>query len=128
MMFNQLKRKNNNAYRFDRKKMALVKEGGKSAVTHYRTLCSHKGIVSLVKCNLETGRTHQIRVHTKYIGHPVYNDPVYTNDKCSDFGQFLHAKSLEFEHPSTHEHMYFESELPEEFQSFLNTLEEIKKD
>lgn len=104
-----------------RKKMCVTKDG-KNAITHISIIKRYSGY-TLVEVHLETGRTHQIRVHTKYIGYPVYNDPVYTNDKCSDFGQFLHAKSLEFIHPITHEHMYFESELPGEFRVFLEELE-----
>ena len=104
-----------------RKKMCVTKDG-KNAVTHISVLKRYDGY-TLVEVYLETGRTHQIRVHTKYIGYPVYNDPVYTNDSCSEFGQFLHAKSLEFMHPTTHEHMYFESELPKEFKEFLERLE-----
>lgn len=106
----------------NRKRMCITKDG-KNAITHLKVLKRYIGY-TLVELNLETGRTHQIRVHTKYIGYPVYNDPVYTNDKTTDFGQFLHAKSLEFEHPRTHEHMYFESELPHEFKEFLDNLEE----
>lgn len=108
----------------NRKKMC-VKKDGKEAVTHLKVIKRYVGY-TLVEFHLETGRTHQIRVHAKYIGYPVYNDPVYTNDKTTDFGQFLHAKSLEFEHPRTHENMYFESELPKEFKVFLDGLEEIK--
>lgn len=107
-----------------RKKMCVTKDG-KQAVTHLKVLKKYVGF-TLVELSLETGRTHQIRVHSKYIGYPVYNDPVYTNDKVSAFGQFLHAKSLEFDHPRTGEHMYFESKLPDEFESFLETLEERK--
>ena len=60
-----------------------------------------------------------------YIGHPVYNDPVYTNDKCSEFGQFLHSYSMKFIHPTRKEEMYFECELPEYFSDFLKCLTEI---
>ncbi len=109
----------------DRKKMCVTKENSKEAISHMKVLKRYKGY-TLVEFRLETGRTHQIRVHAKYIGYPVYNDPVYTNDKTTPFGQFLHAKSLEFTHPITHENMYFESELPDEFNDFLNTLEETK--
>lgn len=105
----------------DRKKMSVTKDNSKEAITHLKVL-KHYDDFTLVELRLETGRTHQIRVHMKYIGYPVYNDPVYTNDKTTDFGQFLHAKSLEFTHPITKEKMYFESELPEEFREFLNTL------
>ena len=71
---------------------------------------------------LDTGRTHQIRVHANYIGHPLYNDPVYTNDKCSEFGQFLHSKVIRFSHPITKEVMEFNSELPVEMENFINKL------
>ena len=62
---------------------------------------------TLVSLKLETGRTHQIRVHMKYIGYPVFNDPVYTNKKTTEFGQFLHSHKMEFVHPITKENMYF---------------------
>ena len=107
----------------DRKKMTVTEENSKEAVTNLKVIKRYKGY-TLVELRLKTGRTHQIRVHMKYIGYPVYNDPVYTNDKCTEFGQFLHAKSLEFTHPITHEHMYFECPLPKYFQDFLDTLEE----
>ncbi len=106
----------------NRIKMTVTKDNSKSAVTHIKVIKRFKKF-TLVEARLETGRTHQIRVHMKYIGHPVYNDPVYTNDKTTDFGQFLHAKSLEFVHPVTGENMYFESPLPVEFQEFLDTLD-----
>lgn len=106
----------------DRKKMCVTKENGKEAVTHLKVIKRYKGY-TLVELRLETGRTHQIRVHMKYIGYPVYNDPVYIGGKTTPFGQFLHAKSLEFDHPITGEHMYFESPLPNEFQEFIDNLE-----
>lgn len=109
----------------DRKKMCVTKDNSKEAITHLKVIKRYKGY-TLVEFRLETGRTHQIRVHSKYIGYPVYNDPVYTNDKTTSFGQFLHAKSLEFTHPVTRENMYFESGLPIEFKSFLDTLEDFK--
>ena len=108
----------------DRKKMAVTAKNSKNAVTHLTVLKRYKGY-TLVKLKLDTGRTHQIRVHMSYIGHPVYNDPVYTNDKCSDFGQFLHSYSMDFIHPITKEEMHFECELPEYFASHLEYLEEI---
>lgn len=108
----------------DRKKMCVTKENSKNAITHLKVIEKYKNY-TLVEARLETGRTHQIRVHTKYIGYPVYNDPVYTNDKTDEFGQFLHAKSLEFDHPITKEHMYFEVPLPQEFKTFLDNLEKI---
>ena len=107
----------------DRKKMAVTAKNSKNAITHFTVLKRYKGY-TLIKCKLDTGRTHQIRVHMAYIGHPVYNDPVYTNDKCSDFGQFLHSYSMEFIHPITKEKMYFECPLPEYFSEFFKCLEE----
>ena len=108
----------------DRKKMAVTAKNSKNAVTHLTVLKRYKGY-TLVKLKLDTGRTHQIRVHMSYIGHPVYNDPVYTNDRCSDFGQFLHSYSMDFVHPITKKEMHFECELPEYFASHLEYLEEI---
>lgn len=108
--------------KLNRQQMCVTGENSKNAVTHFKVIKRYKKF-TLVELRLETGRTHQIRVHMKYIGYPVYNDPVYTSDETNEFGQFLHAKSLEFDHPVTHEHMYFESELPEYFKEFLDTLE-----
>ena len=108
--------------KFNRKRMAVTAQNSKDAVTHFRVIERYKGY-TLVRLRLETGRTHQIRVHMDYIGYPVYNDPVYTNDKCSEFGQFLHSTSLSFVHPVTGEEMNFEVEVPEEFQAFIDTLE-----
>ena len=107
----------------DRKKMAVTSKNSKNAITHIEVLKRYKGY-TLIKCKLETGRTHQIRVHMSYIGHPIVNDPIYTNDKCSEFGQFLHSYSMEFEHPITKERMYFECDLPEYFENHLKCLEE----
>jgi len=107
----------------DRKKMAVTSKNSKHAITHLTVLKRYKGY-TLVKLKLDTGRTHQIRVHMSYIGHPVYNDPVYTNDKCSEFGQFLHSYSMEFIHPTTKEKIYLECPLPEYFVSHLECLEE----
>ena len=106
----------------NRLKMDVTDKNSKKAVTHLKVLKRYKNY-TLVSLRLETGRTHQIRVHMKYIGYPVYNDPVYTNDKCTEFGQFLHAKSLEFIHPITKENMYFEAPLPEEFDNFIKNLD-----
>jgi len=107
----------------DRKKMAVTANNSKNAVTHLEVLKRYKGY-TLVKLKLDTGRTHQIRVHMSYIGHPVYNDPVYTNDKCSDFGQFLHSYSMDFIHPTKNIEMHFEVELPDYFKTHLECLEE----
>lgn len=108
----------------DRKKMTVTSKNSKNAVTHLKVIKRYSNY-TLVSLRLETGRTHQIRVHMKYIGYPVYNDPVYTKDKCTEFGQFLHAKSLEFSHPITKEKMYFEAKLPEEFQNFIDNLDKM---
>ena len=99
-----------------------VYEDGKAAITHLKVIKRYKDY-TLVKLNLETGRTHQIRVHMAYIGFPVYNDPVYTKDNTTEFGQFLHSKEITFTHPITKETMHFECELPKEFQDFLDSLE-----
>ena len=98
-------------------KMEVTKDG-KKAVTHIEVLKKYKDY-TLVKLVLETGRTHQIRVHLSYIGYPVHNDPVYSNKKCSSFGQFLHSAYLRFEHPITKEVLEFNSKLPKEFQNFI---------
>ncbi|MBP1641308.1 MAG: ribosomal large subunit pseudouridine synthase [Bacteroidetes bacterium] len=122
----------------DRQKMAVFPDGdyGKHAVTHYRVL-ERLGYVTLVECRLETGRTHQIRAHMKYIGHPLFNDERYGGheilkgtqfakykqfvkncfDVCSR--QALHAKTLGFVHPVTKEDLYFDSEIPADMQQLL---------
>ena len=107
-----------------RKMMKVTSKNSKSAITHLKVLKRYKNF-TLVKLRLETGRTHQIRVHMKYIGHPVFNDPIYSKDKCSEFGQYLHSYSMEFNHPITGKKMYFECPLPKEFEDKLNTLEEL---
>ncbi|MDE6142223.1 MAG: RluA family pseudouridine synthase [Bacilli bacterium] len=106
----------------NRKRMAVTNINSKNAITHLRVIERYKNY-TLVRLSLETGRTHQIRVHMDYIGYPVYNDPVYTNDKCSDFGQFLHSTSIDFIHPSTGEEMHFEVDVPKYFKDFIDTLE-----
>lgn len=108
----------------DRKKMAVVKDG-KSAITHFKVLKRYEGF-TLIECELETGRTHQIRVHFSYIDHPLVGDKVYGRRKViGDSGQFLHAKSIGFKHPRTNEWMEFDSELPNYFTDFLATLKEL---
>lgn len=107
--------------KMDRKKMAVTADNSKSAVTHLKVLTRYKGY-TLVRLSLETGRTHQIRVHMNYIGYPVYNDPVYAGG-TDEFGQFLHSASIEFTHPITNEEMHFECELPKYFKNFIDTLE-----
>lgn len=104
----------------DRKKMCVTSENSKKAVTHFKVLKRYEHY-TLLRLILDTGRTHQIRVHMKYIGHPVYNDPVY-GKAYNDFGQFLHSASIDFEQPTTHEHLHFECDVPKEFQDFLDTL------
>ena len=101
----------------------VVYKGGQSALTKVRSLgYSKKNDFSILRCILDTGRTHQIRVHLAYIGYPVHNDPVYSNKTCTDFGQFLHSAYLKFKHPITGEMLEFSSKLPEEFQSFIDNL------
>lgn len=108
----------------DRKKMAVVADG-KPAVTHFNVIERYKGF-TLIECQLETGRTHQIRVHLEYIGHPLVGDTTYGRRKViGDQGQFLHAKIIGFKHPSTNEWMEFNSELPSYFVDYLNTLEKL---
>jgi len=123
----------------DRRVMAIYPEGdyGKHAVTHYKVLQSFQ-YVSLIQCNLETGRTHQIRAHMKFLGHPLFNDATYGGDqiiygnRTSSFKAFvenafkliprqaLHAKSLGFVHPITKKNMQFDSELPPDFKAVLD--------
>ena len=106
----------------DRKKMA-IRADGKEAITHFKVLKRYEK-ATLIELRLETGRTHQIRVHMNYIGHPVVNDPVYGNKKLfDDTGQCLHAKELGFVHPTTGEYMQFDSELPECFINILKKFE-----
>lgn len=100
----------------DRKKMK-VSDSGKLAVTHF-TVLERFEEATLVKCILETGRTHQIRVHMAFIGHPVIGDPVYSKKGSeTDFGQYLHAAVLGFTHPRSKEYLEFSSPLPIEFES-----------
>ena len=123
----------------DRLRMAVYPDGsdGKHAVTHYRVLKRY-GYVTLVECRLETGRTHQIRVHMEYIGHPLFNDERYGGDRIlkgttfAKYKQFidncfsvmprhaLHARSLGFGHPSSRRRMEFDSELPADFRAVLD--------
>lgn len=107
----------------DRKKMAVVMQGGRNAVTHYKVI-EKLGKYTWVELQLETGRTHQIRVHMSYIGHPLLGDPVYGPKKYpfNLNGQVLHAKVLGFIHPRTGEYMEFNSELPDYFSSLIERL------
>jgi 23S rRNA pseudouridine1911/1915/1917 synthase len=122
----------------DRKLMTVYPEGdqGKHAVTHYKVL-ERFGYVTLIECKLETGRTHQIRVHMQYIGHPLFNDDTYGGDRIlkgttfTKYKQFiencftimprhaLHAKSLGFNHPTTKKHIFFDSELPADMKQVI---------
>lgn len=112
----------------DRKKMAVVYKNSKDAITHYKVI-ERFGAFTHVRCRLETGRTHQIRVHMAYIGHPVAGDDVYGPKKCEKElnGQCLHAKYIGFVHPRTNKWLEFESDLPEYFTSFLNKLNRLYK-
>jgi len=103
-------------------KMAVVKDG-RRAVTHYKVLNRYKNN-TLIECKLETGRTHQIRVHMSSIGHPIVGDPVYgySKQKFKLEGQMLHAKKLGFIHPATNKYMEFDSELPEYFKKIIEII------
>ncbi|MBQ1416436.1 MAG: RluA family pseudouridine synthase [Selenomonas sp.] len=108
----------------DRKKMAIVRENGKPAVTHFKVL-ERFGEYTLVECRLETGRTHQIRVHMTSICHPLVNDPKYGPKKSSPFaikGQALHSLSLTLNHPVTKEEMTFTAPLPQDMEKILTGL------
>lgn len=107
----------------DRKKMTVTDKNSKKAITHFKVLKRFDN-ATLLELRLETGRTHQIRVHMNYIGHPVVNDPIYGRRKTIDSsGQCLHAKTLGFIHPKTLKYMEFDSELPECFVNILNSFE-----
>lgn len=110
--------------KYNRKRMAVTSINSKKAITHLRVIERFKGF-TLIRLQLETGRTHQIRVHMAYTGYPIYNDPVYTNDSCTEFGQFLHSASIDFKHPITNEVLHFEAPLPHEFEEFLGGLEKV---
>ncbi|MBQ8392420.1 MAG: RluA family pseudouridine synthase [Clostridia bacterium] len=115
----------------DRKRMAVI-AGGREAVTHYSTVCEYKSFTH-AKMELETGRTHQIRVHMSHIGHPIIGDTVYGGGKTPFEkanasllnGQCLHARELSFPHPVTKEIMHFEADLPKEFISLIEKLKSL---
>lgn len=108
----------------DRKKMAVDKNG-KEAITHFKVLNRYEGKYTLLEINIETGRTHQIRVHLSHIGYPIIGDNTYSNGKneWGIIGQCLHAKALEFKHPITGEEIHIEAKLPEYFSGILEKLE-----
>lgn len=107
----------------DRKKMAVTKNG-KEAVTHFKVLKRYSNC-TLLEVKIETGRTHQIRVHLAQIGYPVIGDTIYSSgkNKWGIVGQCLHAKSLKFRHPTTHEEMWIQAELPDYFKNVLKELD-----
>lgn len=105
----------------NRQKMAIV-PNGKEAITKFKVIDRFRDFTYL-ELHLETGRTHQIRVHMSYINHPVYGDPLYgVKKQVEPFGQYLHAKKIGFRHPRTNEYMEFEVDLPEEFKIKLSEL------
>ena len=110
----------------ERKKMAVTYKNSKNAVTHYEVIKRY-GDFTHLRCVLETGRTHQIRVHMAYVGHPVAGDEVYGPKKVQKGlnGQCLHAKHIGFVHPKTGQWLEFESPLPEYFTDFLNKLDKL---
>ena len=105
----------------DRQKMAVTEVNSKEAITHFKVLERFKNN-TYIECILETGRTHQIRVHMAYIGFPVNNDPIYTKGKASEFGQMLHSYHIKLEHPRTGKVLEFEVEAPKEFREKLDDL------
>lgn len=125
---------------FDRKKMTIVQSGGKTAVTHYEVIENYKNAASLIKCNLETGRTHQIRVHLSSIGCNLVGDNVYTKAKKTSIllpepvksfvnmfpRQALHAYSLGFVHPKTKEFLHFQANFPKDIEELISKLRKYK--
>lgn len=109
----------------NRQKMKITDINAKEAITHFKVLERFKNN-TLIECILETGRTHQIRVHLSYINHPIVNDPVYGRGKCSEFGQMLHSASIKFNHPRTGKELFFKADPPLEFMQKLNELREDK--
>lgn len=109
--------------RNNRQKMAVTDVNAKEAITHFKVLERFQNNTYL-ECKLDTGRTHQIRVHMAYIGHPVCNDPLYGKGKSTEFGQMLHSYSIHLMHPRTGKELSFEVEPPKEFQELLKELRE----
>ena len=110
----------------DRQKYAVTDLNGKDSTTNFSVIERFKE-ATLIECKLETGRTHQIRVHMNYIGHPIVNDPVYGKRKIiNSFGQMLHSYSLKFTHPITKEDLSFKQDPPKEFTEILDMFREFK--
>lgn len=111
----------------DRKRMAIVERGGREAVTHYEVIARYNGFTH-IRCRLETGRTHQIRVHMEKLGHPLLGDMVYGRKRAEKGleGQCLHARELRFIHPRSNEEVHLQTELPEYFQTVLARLGEAQ--
>ncbi len=107
----------------NRQKMAVTDHNGKDAITHFKVLERFSNS-TYIECILDTGRTHQIRVHMSYIGYPVLNDPLYGRGQCSEFGQMLHSYSIRFNHPRDGREIFYTINPPVEFE---NKLEELRK-
>ena len=107
----------------DRQKMAVTDKNAKEAITHFKVLERFNNN-TLLECILETGRTHQIRVHLAYIGYPVTNDPAYNRKKSTEFGQMLHSYSIKLNHPRTGKELNFQVDAPKEFKEKLEELRE----
>lgn len=105
----------------NREKMMITDVNSKEAITNFRVI-KRFNKYTLIECQLETGRTHQIRVHMAYINHPVVNDPVYGKSLNNSFGQLLHSKKIEFDNPRDGNHLCFEVEPPKEFNDIMNNL------
>jgi 23S rRNA pseudouridine1911/1915/1917 synthase len=108
----------------NRQKMAVTDQNAREAITHFKVLERFSNN-TLIECKLETGRTHQIRVHMAYIGFPINNDPLYGRGKSTEFGQMLHSYYIRFNHPRTGKELEFEVEAPKEFQDKLKELREM---
>ena len=106
----------------NRQKMAITDVNGKDSITHFKVLERFDNN-TFIECILETGRTHQIRVHMNYIGYPINNDPLYGRGKATEFGQMLHSYSIKFNHPRTGKELSFRVDPPKEF---MDKLEELR--